>query len=266
MASAAVRRHISAVLIDLSGTIHVEDLAIKGAQEALLRLQASGVKIKFVTNTTKHCKRVLHDQLKTLGFNIDKSELYTTLTGVRQVIESRGLRPLLYVAESAKEDFEGLDTENPNSVVVGLAPEYFNYGSMNKAFELLLTGAPLIATHKSRYYKRKDGIHLGPGAFITGLEFASSSKAEVIGKPEPSFFKGALDSLNHGFEGAVVIGDDVRDDVKGAMDVGMMGILVKTGKYLDGDEHKIEPPPTAVCDDFPAAVEFILQNLQPAGL
>jgi ribonucleotide monophosphatase NagD (HAD superfamily) len=43
-----------ALLIDLSGTLHIEDSATDGAIEALKRLQErNNVAIKFVTNTTK---------------------------------------------------------------------------------------------------------------------------------------------------------------------------------------------------------------------
>jgi len=31
-----------------------------------------------------------------------------------------------------------------------------------------------------------------------------------------------------------------------------------SGKYRPGDEHSISRPPTAVCADFAAAVEYIL--------
>lgn len=43
---------ISSVLIDLSGTIHIEEFAIPGAQTAL-ELLRQHAKVKFVTNTTK---------------------------------------------------------------------------------------------------------------------------------------------------------------------------------------------------------------------
>ena len=46
---------ISAVLIDLSGTLHIEELAIPGAQAAL-ELLRQHVQVKFVTNTTKVSK------------------------------------------------------------------------------------------------------------------------------------------------------------------------------------------------------------------
>lgn len=58
----------------------------------------------------------------------------------------------------------------------------------------------------------------------------------------------------------VMIGDDVKDDVFGAMSVGMKGILVKTGKYLQEDECKITPAPTNVANNFAEAVEIILTS------
>jgi hypothetical protein len=34
---------------------------------------------------------------------------------------------MLLMEDEAMEEFDGLDTENPNSVVIGLAPSKFNY-------------------------------------------------------------------------------------------------------------------------------------------
>ena len=53
---------------------------------------------------------------------------------------------------------------------------------------------------------------------------------------------------------------DVLDDVRGAQCVGMHGILVKTGKYRENDEAKLETKPLCVANDFAHAVEFILNN------
>ena len=44
---------IRALLIDLSGTIHVGDRPIAGAVDAVNALNAAGVHYKFVTNTSK---------------------------------------------------------------------------------------------------------------------------------------------------------------------------------------------------------------------
>jgi ribonucleotide monophosphatase NagD (HAD superfamily) len=75
---------------------------------------------------------------------------------------------------------------------------------------LLLDGAPLIAIHKARYYKRKDGLALGPGPFVTALEYATDTKAIVVGKPEKTFFLEALRDTGCAPEEAVMIGDVSR--------------------------------------------------------
>lgn len=72
---------------------------------------------------------------------------------------------------------------------------------------LLLDGAPLIAIHKARYYKRKDGLALGPGPFVTALEYATDTKATVVGKPEKTFFLEALRGTGCEPEETVMIGD-----------------------------------------------------------
>lgn len=53
---------------------------------------------------------------------------------------------------------------------------------------------------------------------------------------------------------------DIRDDVEGALCAGLQAILVRTGKYRPGDEDKSKILPSAVCNTFSAAVDFILEN------
>lgn len=69
----------------------------------------------------------------------------------------------------------------------------------------LQNGAHLIAIHAGKYYKRNDGLALGPGCFVKGLEYAAQCTAELVGKPNESFFISALDSIPP--ENAVMIGD-----------------------------------------------------------
>ena len=40
-----------------------------------------------------------------------------------------------------------------------------------------------------------------------------------------------------------------------------LGFLVKTGKYREGDENKINPPPFKTVPNFAAAVEEILKEI-----
>lgn len=50
----------------------------------------------------------------------------------------------------------------------------------------------LIAVHEGKYYKRGDGLAVGPGCFTRGLEYSTGKTATVIGKPNPYFFNCAI--------------------------------------------------------------------------
>ena len=60
--------------------------------------------------------------------------MYTCLTAAREVIEQDGLRPMFLVDPAAMEDFSGVDTSDPNCVVLGLAPTILDYEHLNEAF------------------------------------------------------------------------------------------------------------------------------------
>lgn len=134
------------------------------------------------------------------------------------------------------------------------------YCNLNKS-RYLLDGAELIAIHKGRYYSRGDGLALGPGPFVSALEFATGKTSVVLGKPEKHFFLSALEGLNVQPRECVMIGDDVLDDIEGALKAGFQGILVRTGKYRSGDEERSSIPPTTVCDSFPEAVRYIIERV-----
>lgn len=90
--------------------------------------------VRFVTNTTKESKDTLLNRLNGLGFDIKSEEVFTSLTAARRVVKKRNLRPLLFLGSDASKDFHGIDVNNPNAVVVGLAPDCFSYDMLNKAF------------------------------------------------------------------------------------------------------------------------------------
>ena len=121
------------------------------------RLRESGVTVRFVTNTTKESKGTLLKRLTGIGFDIKAEEVFTSLTAARCLIDQRSLRPMLLLQSDAIEDFKGVDVNDPNAVVVGLAPDCFNYEILNKAFRYrFVVGnrhrAPLLPHSLSSYF------------------------------------------------------------------------------------------------------------------
>ncbi|XP_055620180.1 haloacid dehalogenase-like hydrolase domain-containing protein 2 [Toxorhynchites rutilus septentrionalis] len=252
---------IKVALIDLSGTLHIEDQPTEGAVDALKKLRNLGVMVKFVTNTTKESVSSLHARLIKIGFQLEQSEIFSSLTAASNYVQSKELHPYYIVTDDARKDFPPNDTsEQHNAVVIGLAPEKFSYEYINEAFRILHQSkgtASLIAIHEGKFYKTTEGISVGPGCFVKGLEYSSGIKSICIGKPNEYFFRSALPP-NIKAEDCIMIGDDPNDDCLGAMAIGMRGFLVETGKYQPELYEKDNlPKVSGIFKNFSAVVDHI---------
>jgi ribonucleotide monophosphatase NagD (HAD superfamily) len=63
-----------------------------------------------------------------------------------------------------------------------------------------------------------------------------------MGKPGKAFFDQVVASTGCTASECLMIGDDVLGDVEGALNAGLQACLVRTGKYREGDENRIDPP------------------------
>lgn len=249
---------IKGVLVDLSGTLHLGNRAIPGAVAAIRRLQEEGLPLRFVTNTSRKTRAMLHDDLERMGFAVPREHLFTAPLAVRHHLERHGLRPYLLVHPNLTPEFADLPQDDPTAVVVGFARDAFTYEGLNRAFQLLKKGAPLLATGMTRYFQGEEGLDLDAGPFVTLLEYAAEAEAVVLGKPSQRFFLDAVAELGLPPEETVMVGDDAASDVGGALNAGLCAILVRTGKYRPGDEAKIGGPGAGVVRDIGEAVEVIL--------
>jgi len=246
-----------AVLIDLAGVLHVGDTAIPGSIEGLARLREAGLKLRFLTNTTRSPRAAIAAMLQGLGFDIIEDEIQTAAAAAKHVVDTRALKPF-YLIHPDLEAEMGASAADPDAVVMGDMGPHLTYAHLNRAFRLLMDGATFIAMARNRYFKETDGLSLDMGAFVTGLEFSSGIGAEIVGKPAAGFFDAALETLGVCADRAVLIGDDLHDDVAAAQVAGIPGVLVRTGKYRPDDEQDDEVHPAQVADDFSSAVSMLL--------
>ncbi|MGE4543212.1 MAG: TIGR01458 family HAD-type hydrolase [Pedobacter sp.] len=250
----------SCVFIDLSGTLHVGRQPLPGAIEAVARLRREGFRVRFVSNTSSKGRRRLLAVLQEIGFDIAYDELFTAPLVVHRYLQRHKLKPYLLVHPDLMEEFADLPQQDPDAVVVGCALDHFTYANLNRAFQLLKRGARLIATGRTACFEGRDGLQLDAGPFVAALEYAAGTEALVLGKPSPGFFEAAGEEFSCPGDRITMIGDDAASDVGGAMEAGMRGILVQTGKYRAGDEAKIGRPGAIVVPDMAAAVDRILSG------
>jgi phospholysine phosphohistidine inorganic pyrophosphate phosphatase len=244
---------VEGLLVDLSGVIYVQDEAVPGAAEALDRLREGGIPIRLVTNTTMRPRRSILERLVRLGIEADPAELITPATLAASRCADAGYESVaLVVLDELREDLEGLEErgDTVDAVIVGDLGEGWDYEVLNRAFRQVMEGAALIALQKNRYWETAEGLSLDAGPFVAALEYGSGRQAEVVGKPSAAFFELALADLGVSADRAAMVGDDVEADVGGAMDAGLAGILVRTGKYREDLVRESGIDPTAMVDSI----------------
>lgn len=252
------------VLLDIDGVLYVGDEPIAGAQAALAELRRASPGVRLLTNTTSRSRREVHEHLLELGFEATHEEVLTPAAMAVAHCHERGYESVaLLVGDALREDLETLGEaapgKQPQAVILGDLGDGFTAQAMNGAFRLLMDGAELIALQHNRYWRRHDALVLDVGAYAAALEYATGKEGVTVGKPARAFFQAALDDI--GASRAVMVGDDVEADVGGAMSAGLLGVLVRTGKYRKDALAASGVEPTAVVDSI-AEVPALIGSLQ----
>lgn len=225
---------IKGFLIDLDGVLYIEDQVIPGAVDTVNWLRHQGYPFRFLTNTTMRSRASLVRKLRKIGIQAEAGDMFSTAVVAAKWLADQGVsRVQLLLTDDAQKDFDGFEitADRPEVVVVGDLGQAFNFDILNSAFLAVKGGARLVALQKGRYWQTKTGLALDAGAFVAALEYATETEAELIGKPNRAYFNTALKDMGIDPSRIVMIGDDILMDISGAQAVGMLTILVLSGKY-----------------------------------
>ena len=227
---------LEGLMLDLDGTLYVGEEPVAGAREALEALEASGLALRYVTNTTRMPRRAVVERMRTLGFPAEEREIFTPAWAAARLIGGKSCFAL--VDASLHEDLgeTQLTDDSPEVVLIGDLGEGFTYAHLDAAFRCLMEGAELVALQKNRYWNSGGRLSLDAGPFVAALEYASGKRAVVVGKPEESFFRIALEDMGFEAHEVAMVGDDAETDVVGAKRAGLSGIQVRTGKWRPGGD------------------------------
>jgi HAD superfamily hydrolase (TIGR01458 family) len=259
-------QRVSAALIDIDGVLTVSWEPISGAVAALEQLRTAGIPLALVTNTTSRSRASMATTLATAGFPVTSSDILTAPAVAAVYLREHhpGARCLLLNSGDIGTDLAAIELAGDDDLAVdvvligGAGPE-FSYHALNRAFGCLQAGARLVAMSRGMYWRTSNGLQLDCGAFVAGLEQATGTEAEVVGKPAGSFFDAALAHLGVAAEDALMIGDDIDNDVLAAQRCGLTGVLVRTGKYQPRTHAAAAPPPDHVIDSIADLPELLQQ-------
>ncbi|QJD30682.1 TIGR01458 family HAD-type hydrolase [Methylococcus geothermalis] len=227
-------RNIHGVLFDLDGVLYVDSQPIRGAVEAVARIKAGGRLCRFVTNTSTQSLATLERKLRTLGFPVEQGEIISAPQAALRYLRTTGLRAHLLLEDDVAADFAGIPQaplEDADALVLGDTRVVWTHDCLDRMFNAIMRGARLIAVHKNRFWQTEGGLRMDIGGLVAALEYCAGVRALVMGKPSADFFDVALRDMELPPEQAAIVGDDIEADIGGGQSAGLLGILVRTGKF-----------------------------------
>ena len=230
--------------IDVQGTLisDKDKSPIAGSREFIKMLNDTNTPYMIITNNTKKDSYDFYMYLQSIGFEFAFEKYLDPLLLLekklsKDAVAAYGSEEFLQTLQQKGYHFNYKD---PKAVLIGTKEDFFpdEYAQM---IEFLLSGASLMGMHETSIYAKNDKRYPGVGAVLKLLEFATSVKYSVVGKPSEAFYREALLLLQNqvksaSFEDITIISDDVKGDLCGAKELGMQTIFVTSGKYKSAEE------------------------------
>lgn len=221
---------------DLDGCVWAGSVILPGAREFLAALRHRGKRLLFLTNNSRELPESVAARLESLGVEARPGEVLTALELLGKEIAQRFGRTEV-LALGTGEMVRALEAEGhrviplerwkeARVVAIGNDPS-FDYLKLKAASQAVARGAGFVTVNLDRRLPLAGGeFDPGAGALAEAVAFASGVRPVVVGKPNPSIFKAALERLGCGPHEAAMIGDSLSTDIRGGVDAGMVTVWV----------------------------------------
>lgn len=235
-------------LIDMDGVIYRGGEMIAGADRFIKSLKTQGIPFMFLTNNSQRTTRDVATKLARMGIAVEERNIFTCAmatarylastkpNGTAYVIGEGGLLQALHGSGYAIVDNE------PDFVVVGEG-RTLTLDTLERAVNMILEGAKLIATNLDNSCPTRSGTRPGCGATVAYLEAVTGIKAFSVGKPSPIMMRAARKELGLATSQTIMVGDTMETDILGGVQMGYRTILTLSGgtQRTDLDRYAFGP-------------------------
>jgi len=238
-------RGLRGFAFDLDGTIWEGPTLLPGAGDLVKDLRDAGIGVVFASNCSRIGASVLSQQLADLGIVATPTEVLTPFDLVGGEVRRRlgpvpvlviGTDELAQVLALAGHTRVPIDRwEEAKAVVVGIDPD-FDYNRLRAAARAVASGASLFAINLDSRFPVGPGLFdPGCGSLAQAIAVAGGALPVVIGKPERTLFRVAIERLGCAGRQAAMVGDSTASDIEGGRAAGMFTI------WLDPENNDSKP-------------------------
>ncbi len=245
-------------LLDMDGTIYLENDLIEGAAEFIDWLRRTGRDYVFMTNNSSRSADAYLEKLARLKIPADRSNIFTS--GQAACIFLNNLKPgaKIYVVgtRSLKEEIRASGftvAEKPDTdidfLLVGYDTE-LTYQKLTDACNLLYDGIPFYATNPDVVCPAQKGRYLPDCATMCYmLEKATGRTPFYIGKPRKEMALSAIQFKGGQPEKTALVGDRLYTDIQCGLNAEILSILVLSGESTVEDIEKFNVHPDVILNN-----------------
>ncbi|PIW70531.1 MAG: hypothetical protein COW08_01320 [Ignavibacteriales bacterium CG12_big_fil_rev_8_21_14_0_65_30_8] len=246
------------ILIDFDGVLNLDGKPPIDAEYFLEYIIKNKIPSYIISNSTLKTGKDVQTYLKDFALPCS-IPCMTTVDATVQYLNKNKLKASVYCDEKIKRYFNKfISDNNPDAVVIGDIGNKWSYKILNEIFIKVLNDADIIAMQMNNYWVKNNEYLLDAGSFITAIEYATSKKAKLIGKPSSVYFNTALNNLDWNLKkGFIMIGDDINSDIVGAQELGGKGILIYTGRTTKEQSKKSAIKPYKEVENLSEIVDFL---------
>ena len=244
-------------LLDMDGTIYLDDRLFDGTAEFLAHVQAIGGRAMYLTNNSSKSVESYVDKLSRMGLRAAPEDFLTSVNATvlylrqkyhrkiyafgtasfRQQLRQGGLPVTDILAEDIDCLCMGFDTE-------------LTFQELEDACILLNRGVEYVATNPDWVCPTWYGSVPDCGSVAEMLYRATGRRPRFIGKPEPDMVELAVKETDFTKEQTILLGDRLYTDIKSGVRAGVDTVLVLSGEATLKDLAASDVKPTYVMKDI----------------
>ncbi len=240
-------KNIECFLLDMDGTIYLDDNVIDGTLEFLETLKKQGKRAFYITNNSSRTAEEYVTKLAKMNIQASTEDFFTSADALVYFLNKMNAGKKAFILGTPAyekfmenkgftlvKEYTEVPEERPDTVILAFDTT-LTYEKLRIACDYIKEGVRYVATHPDMVCPAANGKTIpDAGSFMLLIEGVTGKRPELIaGKPDPCMVNMICELTNCPKEKAAVIGDRLHTDILSGINAGVNTICVLTGETTE---------------------------------
>lgn len=239
-------------LLDMDGTIYMEDRIFDGTLDLLSRIRELGGRYVFITNNSSKSVTDYLAKVRRMEIPAEEEDFFTSAQAAVRLLREKhpgakvycqGTRSL--IRELQQGGIDVTEAVEPVDVVLLGFDLELTSEKLRRTCQILTEQEPVYyATNPDLVCPVSFGYVPDCGSMSVMIRNATGKYPTFIGKPEPTMIRIVMEKFGCTREETVVVGDRVYTDIASGVHAGVDTVGVLSGEATLEDFRRTDTPPT----------------------